>query len=357
METIVLKSIDEITPQWLTGVLREGGYLTAGTVSDIQISSQQSHNASNTVIKLNYSADATGEKPAKLFFKLCNLDNDPFGNAEVIYYRTIAAEIPHPPMPHCYHAAYLKEQGRYQLLLEDLSDTHIPNWNIPPTLEQASQTAAAMAQLHASWWNHPQLALVGDYPDRSKLERYVCVARGGLGPMLDEIGANLSSEELNLITRIFDKHCEKMIERAGDSNDLTCIHGDLNPGNILSPVAAGGRTYLIDRQPFDWSLTIWLGASDLAYMMVHWWEPTIRRELDKPLLKYYHQQLMRSGISHYSYDQLWRDYRLCAMQSLYVATAWCADATVQKDFKWVWQPQLKKTLAACMDLKCAELLQ
>ena len=357
MQNIPLASIDEITPEWLTRVLRDGGYLTDGTVSDIQTRSHKSPNASNAVIRLSYSADAMGEKPTKLFFKLCDPGNNSFGNSEIVYYTTIAAEISHPPIPHCYHSAYLKEQGKYHLLLEDLSDSHAPNRNVKPTRERATKTIAAMAQLHASWWNHPKLSLVGEFPNRSKLEKYVSFAQRGLAPMLDDGGAGLSQEWLDLIHHIFGKHGEKMIERAGDGKDLTCIHGDLNPGNILSPIESSGRTYLIDRQPFDWSLTVWLGISDLAYMMVHWWDTEIRRELEKPLVESYHQQLMNLGIRSYPFDHLWSDYRLCAMQSLYVATAWCVDTIERKEYKWVWWPQLKKTMAACVDLKCVELLQ
>jgi len=355
VQNIPLDSIDEITPEWLTRVLREEGCLTRGTVSEIQISSHKSNWASNAVLRLSYSADAMGEKPTKLFFKLCNPGSGTFGDSEIVYYSIVAAEISDPPIPRCYHSAYLKEQGKYHLLLEDLSDTHAPD--IKPTWKLASNTIASMAQLHAGWWNHPKLSLVGEFPDRSKIEKYVAFAKGGLAPMLDDVGADLPQEWLALIYKIFETHCEKMVERVGDGKDLTFIHGDLNPGNILSPIMAIDRTYLIDRQPFDWSLTIWLGVSDLAYMMVHWWDTEMRKEWEKPLLENYHQHLFRLGIDDYTFNQLWNDYRLCAMQSLYVPASWCVNPIERKEAKELWWSQLKKTMAACVDLKCVELLQ
>lgn len=355
MQDIPLGSIDEITSEWLTRVLREGGYLTQGTVSETQIHSEKSNWASNAILRLSYSADALGENPSKLFFKLCDPGPGTFGDSEIIYYSIVAREISEPPIPHCYHSAYLKEQGRYHLLLEDLSETHAPD--IEPTWELATSTMASLAQLHAGWWNHPRLSLVGNFPDRSKIEKYVAFAKGGLAPMLDEVGADLPQDWLALIHKIFETHCEKMIARVGDGKELTFIHGDLNPGNILSPTIAKDRIYLIDHQPFDQSLTIWLGVSDLTYMMVHWWETEMRREWERPLLEIYHQHLLRLGVRDYTFDRLWDDYRLCAMQSLYTPAAWCVNPIELKEAKGLWWSQLQKTMAACVDLKCAELLQ
>ena len=355
MQNMPLDSIDEITPEWLTRALSDGGYLTRGTVSEIENRSHKSNWASNAVLRLSYSANALGEKPTKLFFKLCNPGSaDTFGDSEIIYYTIVAAEISDAPIPRCYHSAYRKEDGKYHLLLEDLSDTHAPD--IEPTWELAASTISSLAQLHVSWWDHPRLPLVGEFPDRSKIEKYVAFAEGGLAPMLDEVGADLPPEWRTLINKIFETHCERMIERVGSGKDLTCIHGDLNPGNILSPVGSAGKIYLIDRQPFDWSLTTWLGVSDLTYMMVHWWDTEMRREWEKPLLENYHQHLLRLGIRDYTLDQLWNDYRLCAMQSLYVPASWCVDPVERKEAKWLWWSQLQKTMVACVDLKCSELL-
>ncbi len=350
-----LNRIDEITPTWLTDILREGGYLTRGTVLEMQTRAQTSNWASNATLRLRYSADALGEKPTKLFIKLCNPGLGTFGDSEIVYYTLVAPELDDPPLPHCYHSAYDKEQGNYHLVLQDVSETHAPD--ITPTWELAVSTITALAQLHAGWWNHPKLSSVGEFPTRKKIEKYVAHADKGLTLMLEEVGAKLPKEWLNLIDKIFKTHREKMIERARDTKTWTFIHGDLNPGNILSPIGTVDKIYLIDHQPFDSSLTIWLGVSDLSYMMVHWWETDMRRAWEQPLLENYHQHLLRLGVRDYSFNQLWTDYRLCAMQSLYVPASWCVHPAQGKEMKWLWEAQLKKTMTACVDLKCSELLE
>ena len=100
----------------------------------------------------------------------------------------------------------------------------------------------------------------------------------------------------------------------------------MDPG-VQTPRAAAGPVYLVDRQPFDWSLTTWLGVSDVAYMMVHWWDTTLRRRWERPILHHYHDALTRRGVSGYPWEQLERDYRLCAAQSVYVAVEWLETAS------------------------------
>ena len=161
----------------------------------------------------------------------------------------------------------------------------------------------------------------------------------------------------SVLLDIFERHPTKMLERTRDSIGFTLIHGDLNPGNILSPITGDLPTYLIDRQPFDWSLTTWLGVSDFSYLIVHWWETEFRRKWEFALLKQYHENLIYKGVTAYSWHQLVRDYKLCVIQSIYVATAWCVSNAERASMKWVWLPQLKRAMAAYLDLKCGELWQ
>ena len=144
-----------------------------------------------------------------------------------------------------------------------------------------------------------------------------------------------------------------MVERAKGGKNLTYIHGDAHARNFLLPRDPNnGRAYLIDRQPFDWSLQCWAGVSDLAYLMVHWWYPERRRLLERPLLERYHRRLQEHGIKDYDWDDLWYDYRLSAIFSLLVVAAWGGET----ELAFNWYPQLEKATAAYEDLECAEIL-
>ena len=173
--------------------------------------------------------------------------------------------------------------------------------------------------------------------------------------MLESAAGEIDESWRDTLEEIFEMHPPRMLERTKRREGFTLVHGDVNPGNILSPIQGHRPVYLIDRQPFDWSLTTWLGVSDVAYMMVHWWETERRRKLEIPVLKAYHTSLLRSGVTGYGWGELLGDYRLCAIQSLYVATEWCVAEEDRAKMKWVWLPQLKKAMAAYFDLRCDTL--
>jgi len=173
--------------------------------------------------------------------------------------------------------------------------------------------------------------------------------------MIETLGDTLDPAWRRALVEIFARHPAQMLERTRDSTGFTLIHGDPNPGNILAPIDGAGPVYLVDRQPFDWSLTTWLGVGDMAYVMVHWWESERRRELELPILHHYHAALERRGVAGYAWEQLLRDYRLTAVQSVYVATEWCVLEEDRTRVRWNWEPQLRKAMTAFFDLQCVGL--
>jgi thiamine kinase-like enzyme len=173
--------------------------------------------------------------------------------------------------------------------------------------------------------------------------------------MLDAAKGEIEPGWGDVLRRTFERHPALMRDRTRDPTGFALVHGDVNPGNVLSPLAGVGPTYLIDRQPFDWSLTTWLGAADIAYLMVHWWPTDRRRRLETDVLRRYHDGLHRRGVTGYPWDRLVADYRLCAVQSIYVAVSWCILEDDRTTMRWVWLPQLKRSLAAFADLRCDAL--
>jgi hypothetical protein len=65
--------------------------------------------------------------------------------------------------------------------------------------------------------------------------------------------------------------------------------------------------------------------------------------------------LQQQGVSGYHWAQLVQDYKLMAVQSIYVTAAWCVGEQERTGMRWVWQPQLEKALTAFFDPDCASL--
>lgn len=354
--TKVITDLDQVNEAWLTNVLKAADALQDGAVSSITMKRNGRRLSSIGHLTVDYAPGSRGPCPTKLFLKVCrtNLEDESFGPSEVNYYARDYVGVDGLPLLSCYDAAYSAEMGAYHILLDDVSDTHRESHGRTPTLAYGLALADGLARMHAHWWGAERLA-AGDQPipSAAQIERYVSMARAGLEPMLQSVRGQIDDAWEAALHDLFAHHPAKMMERTAVANGFTLVHGDPNPGNILAPVDGDRPIYLVDRQPFDWSLTTWLGVGDLAYAMVHWWDADVRRALGNPILQRYHQRLLASGVTRYAWEQLMLDYRLSIVNSVYVATEWCRNDADCVNMKWAWFPMLQRAMNTFFDHDCA----
>jgi hypothetical protein len=256
-----------------------------------------------------------------------------------------------------YDAQYAEDPRRYHILMEDLSETHVGTYEFVPTRGSALALADACAALHTHWWGAERLA-ASPYalPDRPTIDAAVSALRGGHEKLLAAIGEDHGDVAVRTARTILEKLPAALVARATDVSSLTLVHGDLSPSNILRPRHADVPVYFVDRQPFDHSFLVWTGASDLAYMMVLWWPPELRRELEQSCLRRYHDGLRAHGVREYAWEDLQRDYALGAAQAIYIAAGWCATESDPQPMRWVWGRHAGRVLAAVAEHDVLSLL-
>ena len=353
----LLTSPEQITRQWLTGVLTRSGALSGGEVAAIEIDANDRTLSSNYRLRIVYSDGSHGLMPARLFLKTVNADQDEeyFGPSEVDYYVRDYVGVDGAPLIRCYDGVFSAEQRRYYLLLDDLSDSHVEAGTKTPTLEYGLALAEALACLHAHWWGAERISQSGDrLPTASQIDRFVEIARPGAGHIVAAMADQLQPQWPAALAELLDRHPQAMAARTTDANGFALIHGDANRTNILVPRAGDRPLYVIDRQPFDWSLTVWLAVYDLAYALVLDWNSEQRRRQEMTILHHYHDQLVARGIRDYPWSRLYDDYRLSVAICVYVAIEWCR-GSINHEWTHVWLPKLQRSLTACDDLNCREL--
>jgi hypothetical protein len=357
MAATVITSPTEVTIERLTGVLAAAGALTVGAVAAFDADAGGGNWSANAILHLRYSDDAQGERPPRLFLKMVNtdLDGESFDASEVTYYTRDYVGVAGAPLVRCYDAAYSAELQRYHLLLDDLSPTHVVASSKPITLEYGLALAEGLAALHAHWWGAGRLA-EADAPihDAAFIGRFVAIAEPGAGHILAEFSGQLEPHWPGLMRALYAKHPQALLARAADANGFTLIHGDVNENNVLRPRVGERPIYIIDRQPFDWSLTTWLGVYDLAYALIIDWDTAARRAWEMPVLRRYHDELRQRGVTGYSWDQLYDDYRLMAAMGVYIATEYCRGGVTPR-WRRFGPAMLRRVLTACDDLHCADL--
>jgi hypothetical protein len=347
---------DQADAQWLTEVLLEAGALHGGSVVSVARDSQSSNWSRSVWLRPRYEESARGERPQSLLLKICADAAESFGPSEVHYYTRDYRGYPAAPLVRCYHAAYQPAPRAYHLLLADLRATHANGFEVPPSLELARSSADALARLHARYWGAAGLAELGcGLATPEELHAYFAHIEPGLEPLLEDMGEALPRARRELLRRIFGEHPRLLHARLRDDRGFTLVHGDLNPGNLLWPRQGGEPVYLIDRQPFDWSLQRWLGASDLARLMIIPWAPELRREWQLPALRRYQEVLGQLGVE-IPWSLLLDDYRLAALESVQIAVEWCAVPATRFEKRGLWEWMLERALQAVDDLDCAALL-
>lgn len=355
----VIECVEQVTSNWLTDVLTKSGALTAGKVTQFEAEAGGGHWSKNAKLQLTYSNDSAGERPIYLFLKLVNTDlgdGEFFLSAEVNYYTRDYIELPEAPLVCCYTAAYDPSKHSYHLLLADVSATHKPAYDMIPTLEYGKALAEGLAILHAHWWGANRLQELNViFHDTRHLTRAATIGREGIKFVNSIFGDRLKSHWPALIDQIYDQLPASISKHGQDRSNFTLIHGDPNPGNILVPHEGVRPIYFIDQQPFDWSITVWHGVYDLAYIMALYWPSNLRRELEVPVLQHYLAKLQERGVKEYSWEQLYEDYRLAVLIMVPIAVEYMADGGDPdwNDFRY---GLVQHTLTACDDLKCNELL-
>lgn len=241
----------------------------------------------------------------------------------------------------------------YALLLADLGTDFVDNKLIEPTGAHAASLGRAIGRLHAHRWGvdaDPE----GPHDLDADVNRCLGHVSSGLAAVLDALGDTIDAVGRKRLLRVFEQDVARLHARAVQVGGLTLVHGDPNPTNVLTPRTPDDRAnrqplFLIDRQPFDWSLRLWLGASDLVLASVPYWSVDARRARERALLRGYHATLLADGVTDYAWDALIDDWRACLVHAVLVAVEWGADPATLDSMRWLWEAQLRRALAALAD--------
>ena len=205
-------------------------------------------------------------------------------------------------MPRVFATHYDSATGECLLLLEDIRHMRFGDNLAGSTLDEARQVVTNLASMQSLFWNNERLRncswLRGDGPDAAaSLQLYRAMV-----PVFEKRWKGILPEELRLTARTFGDCMEAWLKQLA-SGDFTLTHGDFRPDNFAFDQAG---TIVV----FDWQTARRSANSrDLAYFMTFALPVELRRSHETELLELYHQSLLAKGISNYTMQQVWKDYR------------------------------------------------
>src|SRR5262245_36215171 len=188
---------EQITPDWLTSILRRNGHLVHGGVSAINKECFKTLFSLFYRLEAHYSNDAIPALPSKMLLKLPLPDNEAslkMGKDEVFVYNILTKAMNDPPVVSFFDAVYSPDSQRWQILIEDLSNSHFqPEIPIPPSRHHCELCVETLAQFHAFWWEHPSLGVeIGKLFDKESLAELAALVRKDLSAFIDALGDRLA---------------------------------------------------------------------------------------------------------------------------------------------------------------------
>ncbi len=310
--------LEELTPEWLTEVLREAGSIGGASVTAVNselLGEGRGFTGRVVRVRLEYDSSEDGD-PHSLIAKLPSADSvirtklNDLGvyEREFRFYTEIGAS-PELPIPRLYYARLDLEAGMSILLLEDLAQSRAGDNVAGCSDEDAYLAVSRLARLQAAWWENPRLRemtwLIPLDPDR-----FQEVCQGLLAPFLQKFDDVLTERLRELARRLVDHVA--YYRRWLDDSPRTIVHGDFRLDNLLFGAADGEPLTII-----DWQVSLLgHGVVDVAYFAAFCLPKEQRRAIERQMVQSYHAALLGNGVVGYDLDQCWEDYRFATLSAL-----------------------------------------
>ena len=309
-----------VTPEWLTLVLRHGGAISDTT--SVAAFEARAIGSGQVGANLRYSLDYSGPPgPASIVCKFSS--RDPLSAAtgvqtltyetEVAFYRELAHTVA-ISRPRCFYAALESGTADVVLVMEDLAPAEQGDQISGCTVEQATMAIDEAARLHGPRWGDPTLADLA-WLDRSS-------TTDGMGALMQSIWTAFVDRYRTTLDEVTLEAGEQVVRtidqlRAYTPAALTPVHGDFRLDNMLfHPDPTADRPLIV----VDWqTVQLGLGPSDVAYFLGNAFDAEVRRGCEEALVGRYHDALLDQGVSGYSLEQCWDDYRRSSYASLIMA--------------------------------------
>jgi aminoglycoside phosphotransferase (APT) family kinase protein len=265
---------------------------------------------------------------------------------ESAFYRELAPTLG-VPTPRCFGMVPQRD-GSLALVLEDLGAMPRGDRVAGCSPAVARRVVLALAQLHAAHWGSAALgarAWLAPFDTRA-LQRFARdawpVAAAVLDPVLTPTLRRLGGRLGDCLAGWFDAYWRA---------PWTLLHNDVQLDNIFFP-SDTATPLLIDWQ----SCVRGRGPLDVAGFLGGNLSIATRRAIEWPILREYHQALCAAGVTGYSFEACWNEYRrgmLDGLSRMVIALASALDDGQHRQHRDVFWPRYA---AAAEDLQLERLV-
>lgn len=302
----------QVTPEWLTRILRENGHLKRERVVKLEFRETATLLTSEfAYLQATYSGPV--ELPERFFLKTLRQGSADkwvkYHKREAKFYRH-AEKLATLETARCFDERHSSDWTKGHLLLQDMTTTHDRWWDMPESKLPGGYAAIVtqLARLHAFWWQHPLLGTdFAPFPQDVTMPEELDLSSRQLDALAVSWRDALAAPQRAFLYKLLQPAVwQNLWAWTRPRARLTLEHGQPHPTNFLfrrdeEPTSA----LLIDWQSYH----VGLGAFDLAYLFVWFMDPARRDQVERNLLDQYYSELCHADVKNYSFAQFELDYR------------------------------------------------
>lgn len=317
-------TIEAISAPWLTDVLRGTGILRRATVRavDVQAIGQGVGFLSGRArVTISYDQAEEGA-PATVVVKLPASIKEGMDFAEsthayereIRFYREVAPRTP-IRVPRMFATIMEPADNVFILVMEDLKGLTTGDQVTGMSRAQVLAAVRTIAPLHALWWNGDQCQALPWVPSVEQQLKMLSLTPENLRhawPLfLENFGDAVPPGGRALGERII--HRLEGILAAFVKGTRTLVHFDYRADNLFLDDLTRKAPIVV----VDWQLAMWgLGAYDIARLVGGSILPGERGGHHEELVECWHEGLVAGGVTGYTIEQAWHDYRLSAIMAM-----------------------------------------
>lgn len=351
-------TIDDVSADWLTGVLQGSGF-DGAQITDLQVEVIGEGVGIMGLlyrVKLSYSESSAKEVPQSVVIKVPSPHEQTrhiarafmFYGKEIGFYRDAAKDTP-LDTPRCYAAHHDPESDDFVLVLEDLDGMEVISQLDGCPIDKAEIAIEALARHHAAFWESERfsedlawLPFGWDVPFPQAIAQGFSQA----WPTCMEMFPNGVSERIKKVGEKFPTVTSEMMELA--DSPVTLAHGDFRLDNLFFQNE--------DLKVIDWQICIkTVGGYDVGYFLSQSLTIEDRRNHERDLLDKYRKTLSEIGLD-YPQDRLMEDYRRSVLFCLAYPVQASAAALVNERAVQLVTEMFARVSTAIEDLNADEFL-
>ncbi len=353
---------DDITADWLRKALAFSGAFEPEQLRAVSIEPVGAGRGLLSAVvrcRLAWSADAP-QQPGSVIVKLHSRDRKTFQLARILKLYRQEYDFYHRirPLagirtPELLYSDFAPFSHRFVMVLEDLGGLQSTSQTHGASQVQACRAIRALARMHGRYWNDFNQPALRGVPDYTK--KYRRLAQIGymfnLAPALDRFGNRFTPRMRRLAETYGPRIADHLTHIS--TGPKTFTHGDFRLDNLFF-----GNQGADDVAAVDWQNSgIHSGLRDVTYFLSTSVTPEKRRAIERDIVAEYHDALLAAGVSGYSLEDCWGDYRQVMLSCLIGPVFICGSLDFRDEAsRRTVEIGLSRTLAAVEELNAEEFL-